>query len=287
MFGYITPVLSALPDERKKRYRALYCGVCHSLLARHGQAAQVTLSNDLTFLALLLNSLYEPECRMLPARCAVHPLHARDYLQSSLIDYAADMNVLLAYYKAVDQELDEKSPAAGAARRKLRKPFERVAEAYPRQAEEVRSALEENWRLEKTEAPEVDLLCNLSGRMLGAVFVPRPEDLWASALRSVGEGLGRFVYWMDAYDDYDADRKKGRFNPLTPYRNREDYHSFSHDTLELFIAEAAEAFEILPLEQDLDLLRNILYSGVWQRYNQLEEKRLKQHQKEEDRHAES
>ena len=44
------------------------------------------------------------------------------------------------------------------------------------------------------------------------------------------------------------------------------------ETLELLIAEATESFEILPLEQDLDLLRNILYSGVWQRYTLKQEK---------------
>ena len=33
------------------------------------------------------------------------------------------------------------------------------------------------------------------------------------------------------------------------------------------LGEAAEAFEALPLEKDLNLMRNILYSGIWQRYN--------------------
>ena len=44
------------------------------------------------------------------------------------------------------------------------------------------------------------------------------------------------------------------------------------ETLELLIAEAVEYFEVLPLEQDLDILRNILYSGVWQRYTLITEK---------------
>ena len=60
--------------------------------------------------------------------------------------------------------------------------------------------------------------------------------------------------------------KKKRFNPLIRYHNRPDYEDFCKETLELLISEAAEAFEILPLEQDLDLLRNVIYSGVWQHY---------------------
>ena len=33
------------------------------------------------------------------------------------------------------------------------------------------------------------------------------------------------------------------------------------------MGQAAEAFEALPLIQDANLMRNILYSGVWQTYN--------------------
>ena len=71
---------------------------------------------------------------------------------------------------------------------------------------------------------------------------------------------------MDAWEDYDEDVKKHRFNPLTVWHGQPDYEDFCRETLELLIADAAESFELLPLEQDLDILRNIIYSGVWQRY---------------------
>jgi hypothetical protein len=274
MFGYITPVLNAMGDEQKSRYRSVYCGVCHSLLSRYGQAARLTLSNDMTFLAVLLDSLYEPEICIQPARCAVHPLHAHSFEQSAMVDFAADMNLILSYYKAADQVMDEE-PAGKLAEKKLRNGFHLVRERHPRQAEEVREALDQLWAMEKESSPDPDALCNLSGRMLGAVFVPDPDDLWASVLYGIGESLGRFVYWMDAFDDFDADKKKRRFNPLTSYRSRPDYLAFCGDTLELFMAEAAERFEILPLEKDLDILRNVIYSGVWQRWIQLENKRNK------------
>ena len=278
MFGYISPVLSGLSEAEKNRYRALYCGVCHSLSERYGQAARLTLSNDMTFLALLLHSLYEPESKLCPARCGVHPLKAHPYEQSRLIDYAADMNLLLSYYKAVDQVMDEGGSSGRIMEKKLRPSFEKVKALFPEQSGAVRSALEEIWRLEKTADPDPDTLCNLSGRMLGAVFVPYPKDLWASTLYGVGESLGRFVYWMDAVDDLEADRKKRRFNPLNAFYGRTDDREFVHQTLELFIAEAAERFEILPLETDLNLLRNIIYGGVWQRYHQMEKKRTKKAQ---------
>lgn len=275
MFGYIAPVLSVLSEEQKQRYRSFYCGVCHALRERHGQTGRLSLSNDMTFLAMLLSSLYEPETGATDSRCGVHPVKSHAYLSSPMIDFAADMNALLFYYKCVDQRMDDRSLRGKAGENLFRKSMDKVRADYLLQAEGVRKALDELWQEEKKTDPVPDRLCNLSGEMLGSVFVPFPEDAWAGILRSLGAGLGRFIYWMDAWEDFDEDRKKGRFNPLTVYRDRPDYQDFCRETLEFLIADAAECFEVLPLGQDLDILRNILYSGVWQRYMLITEKAKK------------
>ncbi|MCR5566238.1 MAG: DUF5685 family protein [Clostridiales bacterium] len=266
MFGYVTPVLSALGEEQKLRYRSFYCGVCHALRDRHGQVSRLSLSNDMTFLALLLSSLYEPETAVSGARCGPHPLKPHTFLSSPMIDYAADMNALLFYYKCEDQRLDDHSLKGKAGKSLFRKAAEDVKHLWPVQAKGVENALTELWKEEANVSPDPDRLCNLSGEMLGAVFVPKQEDPWGRVLRSVGCGLGRFIYWMDAWEDYDEDIRKRRFNPLATWHDRPDYGDFCRETLELLIADAAESFEILPLEQDLDILRNVIYSGVWQRY---------------------
>lgn len=280
MFGYITPVLSVLTEEQRQRYRSVYCGVCHALRTRYGLTGRISLSNDMTFLALLLSSLCEPETSQAKARCAVHPLKSHTYLSSPMIDYAADMNALLFYYKCEDEAEDEHTLRGKAGEKLFRKAAEAVRKNRPVQAEGVVTALEALWEEEKKPSPDPDRLCNLSGEMLGAAFVPDPADIWAPALRSVGAGLGRFIYWMDAWDDYDADRKSGAFNPLAAWHDRPDYEDFCKETLELLIADAAQSFEFLPLVQDLDILRNVLYSGVWQRWTLKTEKRAK---KEKDR----
>ena len=266
MFGYITPDPGRLDDAQKQRYRAYYCGLCHSLQSRYGQAGRLSLSNDMTFLAILLCSMYSPAESQKAVRCAVHPVKKHTFLKSEWIDFAADMNVLLFWLKCRDRQLDD-GPLAGAAGEKVFRKKAKQAEArWPVQAEGIKTALNRLWELERSGNPDPDTLCNLSGEMLGACFVPKPDDMWASGLRAVGEGLGRFVYWMDAWEDYDSDIRNGRFNPLKVYHSRDDYEDFVRNTLELLISDATEAFEILPLEEDLGLLRNILYSGVWQRY---------------------
>ena len=281
MFGYIMPVFSVLTEEQKQRYSAVYCGVCHALKRRCGQSARLSLSNDMTFLALLLSSLYEPESVRTVSRCGVHPLRSHAFLSSPLIDYAADMNALLFYYKCEDQRMDDHSLRGEAGEKLFRKYAAEVETRWHVQADGVKKALSMLWQEEKKASPDPDLLCNLSGEMLGSVFVPDPSDTWSPVLRSVGVSLGRFIYWMDAWEDYDEDLRKKRFNPLSGFHDRPDYEEFCRETLEMLIAEGARSFEILPLERDLDLLRNVLYSGVWQRYILITEKK----QRKEETHA--
>ena len=221
MFGYIAPVLNALSEEQQQAYRAAYCGVCHALSRKTGAAGRITLSNDMTFLALLLTSLYEPEEEACRGRCAVHPLAPRPFVRSAMVDYAADMNLLLTYYKCQDQWADDHALAGRAGLRWLKPTLSRIDTAWPRQSRVVAESLAALWAEEKQPQPSPDRLCNLSGEMLGEVFVPDEKDLWAAELRELGRGLGRFVFWMDAWEDYDADRKRHRFNPLTGFHDDE------------------------------------------------------------------
>jgi hypothetical protein len=95
----------------------------------------------------------------------------------------------------------------------------------------------------------------------------------------LGDALGRFIYVMDAVLDQEADARTGSWNPVA--RFREEHGVFQErPALELLIGEAAAAFERLPLEQDLDLLRNILYSGVWNQWVARERKDRKKQEKQ-------
>ena len=55
MFGYVRPSVRDLPEEELDRFRAMYCGLCHTLSRRYGQAARFILNYDFTYLAILLS----------------------------------------------------------------------------------------------------------------------------------------------------------------------------------------------------------------------------------------
>ena len=274
MFGYVVAGLDSLPEARRQRFRAFYCGLCHVLRRRHGLTGSATLSYDMTFLALLLNALFEPsDERTGWETCLTHPLKPHEYVESPVMDYAADMNLALAYHKLRDNWLDDRSLPSAAEARMLRAAYKKVSAAFPGKCEAIECWLDEIHRLEKADSQQVDLPVNATGRMLGELFVYPRDALWAEQLRAVGDGLGRFIYFMDAYEDLEEDMRKSRYNPLRALHELPDYEEICRDALMMMAADAAQAFEALPILLDADIARNILYSGIWSKYAAIQKKR--------------
>lgn len=265
MFGYVTIAGDALAPERQARYRAHYCGLCQTLGKRHGPVGQMTLSYDLTFLYMLLSSLYEPEENSGMARCVPHPCKAHAYVENEFAAYCCDMNIAVAYHKCMDDWKDDHSPIGRAEAALLQKSYDRVCAQYPEKCQRIEACLKSLAKLEQEDASALDGAANLSGEILGILYRYQ-EDMWGDTLEQMGRALGRFIYLMDAYDDLDKDIRKKRFNALREYRERDDYEAFVKESLTLLIAECTDAFETLPLVQDMDILRNILYAGCWTRY---------------------
>ena len=283
MFGYIITNAETLSKERRERFRGFYCGLCRSLRSRYGLIGSAALSYDMTFLGLLLNALYEPEEHEGWERCLPHPAKRHIYYESDASVYAADMNVALAYHKCLDNWIDDRSIPSASMARLLKRAYGLVSQKYPRQCTAIEAWLNDIHAMEASNLEEIDPPVNATGKLLGELFVWPEDNLWGDALRAIGDGLGRFVYLMDAYDDLPGDLKRNRYNPLKKYHLREDYESFCRSAMMLAAADAAQAFETLPIVLDADILHNILYSGIWTKYALIRNKR--ESAKKENAHA--
>ena len=276
MFGYVRPNLADMTAEEQARYRAHYCGLCHAIGARHGQLARMALTFDLTYLTIFLGSLYEPEEASGEGKCVPHPVKAHAWTRSKVTDYAADMTIALTYHKLLDDWQDDRNLAAKGASAWLKKAYGKVSAAYPRQCRTIERTLRDLAEVEKRRDPSPDAAARCFGELMAELFVME-EDYWANALRAFGYSLGRYIYLLDATCDYDKDVKSGSYNPVILMEKKpEDMR----DTLELLLGDASAAFEKLPLIQDEGILRNILYSGVWQGYNEYLHRKEKKMKKE-------
>ncbi len=273
MFGYVTVNQSELKMKDYGRYRSFYCGLCHSLRRRYGLKGQMLLPNDMTFADILLNGLYEVPLTRAEERCVVHPLKKQEIVYNEITDYCADMGLVLAYYKMLDDVKDEGSLKARAYAKSIEKAVRQVAAKYPRQRRAVEHYIHTLSRCEEEKTYDLDAVSGITGEVLGEIFVWREEDVWAEDLRKMGFFLGKFIYLLDAYEDIEKDRKSGSYNPWTPYETRNDYDALVENTLTMMMAECARVFETLPIVQDIDILRNIIYSGVWTKFREIQKKR--------------
>lgn len=280
MFGYVKILEPELKVKDFRRYKSYYCGLCRELKERYGSLGQMTLTYDMTFAIILLTSLYEPEIRQEKFRCKVHPFRRQTILRSEFTSYAADMNILLAYYHFHDDWSDERKISGFAGSRLFHRTAVKIEEKYPRQAQIIKKELNELSRLEKIRTDDLDLPAGCFGRLMSELFVCR-EDVWRQNLKRMGFYLGKFIYLMDAYDDLERDIEKGSYNPLISLSHHPDFENECKEILCMMIAECSSEFEKLPCLLDVDILRNILYDGVWNTY------RIKQQKKREDQSNES
>jgi hypothetical protein len=281
MFGYVNVYKPELKMKDFYQYKAYYCGLCKTLKDKFGRFGQMTLSYDMTFLILLLTSLYEAKTEKLQNRCLVHPVKKHDTLINEITDYVADMNIALTYHHLLDDWKDEKNIAGLAGAGALKKAYKQIEKKYPRQCSSIKDNLARLQECEKGEKTDIDLVSGCFGDLMGELFLYK-EDRWQATLRRMGFFLGKYIYILDAYDDLEKDEKHNSYNPFRNAQNREGYEEEIQNYLTMMMAECTREFEKLPCLWEADILHNILYDGVWTKYETIQKERSKRKEQSND-----
>ena len=186
------------------------------------------------------------------------------------------MNVLLAYFNLIDDWKDDRDYTKKTIASLFEKHYLREYEHYPRQTAAVEHYIEKLSEYEREKQSNIDLAAGVTGEMLGEIFAWK-QDEWYDELKTLGFYLGKFIYLMDAYEDFGKDEKKDSYNPLR-YLKVEDEKAFEtlcRLMMTSMMSECAKSFERLPILLHADILRNILYSGVWSKYEYIQLKKKK------------
>ncbi|MBP1755068.1 MAG: hypothetical protein H6Q59_1466 [Firmicutes bacterium] len=272
MFGYVNVYKPELKMKDFYKYKAYYCGLCKTLKDKYGRFGQMTLSYDMTFLILLLTSLYESETTRLQNRCLVHPVKKHDTLVNEITDYVADMNIALTYHHLMDDWADEKNLAGLAGAGLLKKQYERINDKFPRQCKGMEESLRKLQEYEVNKETNIDLVSRCFGELMAELFVYK-EDRWEQSLRTIGFYLGKYIYLLDAYDDIEKDLKKNNYNPLIFSMDKETFEDDCRNMLTMMMAQCTKEYEMLPCLLDIDILHNILYDGVWTKFDEIQKER--------------
>jgi len=282
MFGYIVPEKPELKIREYEVFKAYYCGVCKSIGRRYGQLPRFTLNYDSTFLALLLSSVSNSKTEIKRERCIAHPLKKRNVLKSTgILDYAADMNIVLAYYNLMDNWKDEKSIIGYSGALALKKAFKKINRRHGNKCRIIRENLDRLNKLEKDRCNSIDEASEPFSKLMEEIMAYEAcceDESREKILRWIGYNIGKWIYVLDAYDDLEKDVKNKTYNPLIcqyEYKGgdikdfKESILSNAEFILTYCLDQIAKSYELLGNNKNKGLIENILYQGMLKKTDQV------------------
>jgi len=273
MFGYIYPDKPELRIMDYAAFQAHYCGLCKTLKKEFNFVSRLLLNYDCTFLYVLLNALFPEKSDIRQEHCAFVPFRKKTVIYGAGRSYAAGVNVILAFNKALDNIRDEKRVKSYLFRAFYKGTYRRAKKAFPHEADIVERRLLELSELEKRGCSDIDEVADVFSRMLGGILKNAPgfSEKDQRKLYHLGYNLGRWIYLIDALDDIEKDVKDNAYNIfLVRYGfDGNDVQAFKNKQIEELefnlyysLSEAAKAFELLDIQKNRQLLENIIYMGL-------------------------
>lgn len=283
MLGYVTADKPELKMREFEVYSGYYCGVCKSIARRYGQLPRMVLSYDAAFLALLLAGLSGEEDKPDREHCIIHPVRKKTIVENEAIDYAADVMLILAWYKLKDDAGDEGKLYAKAALLTQRHIYRKLAAARPQLCSKVEQNLKALAQLEAEKCSSLDQAAETFAKIMEAIFEEGPLPAGfkeQAALRRIGYHLGKWIYLMDAVEDIDDNIRSGAYNPLLHrfcYEPGEP--AFKERIMETcrfnlfhYLGEIGKSADLLSLKKNRGIIENIIYMGLLRRTEQLTRK---------------
>ncbi|MGL4874473.1 MAG: DUF5685 family protein [Clostridium sp.] len=286
MFGYVTPLKPELKIKEFNLFNGYYCGLCHSIKKQFGNLPRMALNYDMTFLALFLDGLIDENEQAKMLRCFVHPAKKKPVIVSnSAVDYAANMNVSLFYYKMLDDFTDDKTFKSKASLFFLSPYQKKFSSKINVINEKIETSLKELSILENSKNfSSIDDICHPFAEIVGNILMMYPSSLRNDSfdlredLYYFGYSLGKWIYLIDALDDLEEDIEKNKFNPINFLYNKENLNYLDlllniKDRLEFSILSSActcrDYFYKLPLKRNNDIIKNIIELGMMDRYTKI------------------
>lgn len=272
MFGYVKPVSGDLLVKEYEFYKATYCGICRAMKKHTGALSNISLSYDSVFLAMV-RMLYVPDSAFKTdkRRCIAHPLKKRPMLrENEAIEYTARAFAVFSYHKLRDVMLDE-----GIGKKVMVAPALPILKSGAKRAgmgalaDLIAEKLDAITALERDKCPSVDEPAHLFGEVLGSVFAHGFSGSDRTILYQCGYHLGKYVYAVDAADDYEKDRQKGKYNPYVITYGGEPLTDENKQTIKLALLleckKIEQAIEFMPFGTRTTLeniIKNIIYRGL-------------------------
>lgn len=278
MFGYVTPCKMELKLKDYEKFKSYYCGLCKAIKNNFGNIPRFVLNYDMTFLAILLDSIEDSCPKYETQRCMVHPMKKKIVLEENKpLKYAAFCNVSLTYFKLIDNIKDEQSLKSKILKRILSSYINKNHTLYEESFNNIDKILKDLYALEENNiSSSIDELshpfAHLTGYILSS-YISEDNEV-SNNLYNLGYNLGKWIYILDAWDDLERDMKENKFNGINSVFNKDNksYEALilnTKDRINLILTFCARQclhfMNKLPLKKNEELLYNILQFGLMEK----------------------
>ena len=232
MFGYIRPVVGDLLVKEADFYDAVYCGLCRYSGKHLSHASRFLLNYDFTFLAILRLSLTGEQVTVEKKRCPYKCKKKATVCCDAVYSYTASAFGLFSYHKLLDDLRDQKGLARFCKRLAL--PWfahiRKKSLAYAGMEQMISRPIEELHELETANCDSPDRAADCFGRIMRDIAAYGLEGTKKAIAEQCGYHIGRFIYLIDAYDDFEKDSKSGNYNPfLAKYGHAEGVRAHAEE----------------------------------------------------------
>ncbi|MBQ4527107.1 MAG: hypothetical protein II998_03450 [Clostridia bacterium] len=262
MFGYINVYKDELKIKDFEVFRSYYCGLCKTLGKKYNQLTRFGLSYDMTFLAILADSINDSTPDIKKEGCLRHSGRQPVCKNNNAIEFSADMSIILTYYKLSDDITDNNSFKARLARIAYKRAVRKSSEKYPDIAEKIRHNLCKLSELERENCAYIDMAADPFATLTSSIF-----ECYDSSLSSLGYNIGRFIYIADAYKDIEEDLEKGSYNPYIAAYDRsflenDEFKTKVMGSLNMTLAAISACYNKINIKKNKSILDNIIYLGL-------------------------
>ena len=269
MFGYVVPDKPYLYLKDETLYNALYCGLCKSIKKSCGNACRFTLNYDLAFLSALAHNIMGVDVSITKQNCIAHQIKKRPIAKPDEISLKiANLNVILAYYKLKDDKIDENKGSFKTAL--FAKGYKKAKKSCPEFDSVVNDCYKNLLKLESEKSNSVDIVSDCFATMLARISKELFKEKSNENTTNLAYALGKWIYLIDALDDYDKDIKKGNYNVFyLCYNNKsakeliEENGKDIHFIFSSIFAIIKESYSKIETKYNTDLVENILFRGIF------------------------
>lgn len=289
MFGYVCPFKPELKFKEFDEYKSYYCTLCKTLHKQNGFLAKFFLNYDFTFLALFLASLNSDEKTVKMGKCMVNPLKKCMYRQTDEETFknVADISVIFLHYKLKDNIKDEnifKKIISGILLFLTKSSFKKAKEKLSEVNNFTNEQMAKQQQTECMKNIDIHKAAEPSATLLGKVFwyFYKNDEIMSRVLYEFGYNLGKWIYIIDAFDDFEKDVKSKSFNPfiLEGYTKKDEaLTKYANQLLEECITGYENAYLLIDVKQNNNLIENILFEGNPSTFCRLLKKAGKKHER--------